>query len=60
LDCSSFHNVKVCFTRREGNTLADRCVKEASSNSPVVSWFAVIPQWLKDAAAKDCIQHLIE
>ncbi|CAN6177086.1 unnamed protein product [Urochloa humidicola] len=58
--CKSFNNVRVCFVRREGNSLADRCVKEVSVHSPVLSWRACIPQWLQDAAATDCNLHLNE
>jgi ribonuclease HI len=56
----SFHNVKVCFIRRQGNSLADRCVKEVSADFPSVSWLACIPQWLKDAAATDCNPNMDE
>jgi ribonuclease HI len=52
--------VKVCFIRRQGNSLADRCVKEVSADFPSVSWLACIPQWLKDAAATDCNPNMDE
>jgi hypothetical protein len=58
--CKSFNNVRVCFTRREGNTLADRCVKQVSMDSPMVSWLVGIPQWLQDAATIDCNTQLNE
>jgi hypothetical protein len=57
---NSFDNVKVCFIRRQGNSLVDKCVKEVSADSPSVSWLACIPQWLKDAAATDCNPHMDE
>lgn len=58
--CRFFNNFKVCFVRREGNSLADRCVKEVSVDSPAFSWLADVPQWLKDAAAIDCNLHFNE
>jgi ribonuclease HI len=56
----SFNNVRVCFTRREGNMLADRCVKEASTDSPLLLSLADFPLWLKEAAAIDCNYSLYE
>jgi ribonuclease HI len=58
--CMSFNNVKVCYVPREGNFLADKCVKEASADAPVLVWLADVPQWLKDAAAMDCNHNLVE
>jgi ribonuclease HI len=49
----SFSSFQVCFVRREANSLADRCVKEVSVESPVKIWNC-FPQWLKEAAALDC------
>jgi ribonuclease HI len=47
--CMSFNNVKVCYVHREGN-----------ADAPVLVWLADVPQWLKDAAAMDCNQNLVE
>jgi ribonuclease HI len=49
----SFSSFQVFFVRREANSLADRCVKEVSVESPV-KICNCFPQWLKEAAALDC------
>jgi hypothetical protein len=47
----SFNDVRVCFVRREGNSLADRYVRVVSVSTPTMSWLTFILQWLMDAAA---------
>jgi ribonuclease HI len=48
--CRLFISFEVNFVRREANSLADRCAKEVSVDSPVRDWY----DWLLEAAANDC------
>nr|CAB3463968.1 unnamed protein product [Digitaria exilis] len=50
---------RVHFVRREANSLADRCAKEVSVDSPVKNWHDCFPLWLMEAAAKDCNLHCV-
>jgi ribonuclease HI len=49
-----FSSFKVHFVCRQANFLADRCVKEVSSESPFKVWLNCLPNWLEEAAALDC------
>jgi hypothetical protein len=42
---------KVCFTHREANSLADKCVKEVTMEYPSVCWLNGIPPWLEEEGA---------
>lgn len=50
----SFSSFKGLFVRRDANSLANRCVKEVSVESPVRIWLDCLPRWLEEAAARDC------
>jgi hypothetical protein len=52
--CRLFIFFEVNFVRREANSLADRCAKQVSVDSPVRDWYDWFPSWLLEAAANDC------
>ena len=50
----SFSSFVCVHVNRESNEAAHLCVRMASVSRPVLSWVGAPPNWLRDAANRDC------